>query len=130
MISNAFNGKFNATLSDILDSEKTINIESGGIIVKIDTRKIDLNGLKIIFKTLDTNYPRKKESKKIKTKLSEGKLKKLYSLFGIPKSITEVTSAELSGHLMWIQSVCADNNIKIHDDVWDALLEKAIQHGY
>ncbi len=130
MVSRAFNAKFHATLSDILDSEKVIKIENGGVTVEIDTKKIDLNGLKILFKILDENYPRKKESKKIKTNLQESKLEKLYSLFGIPKSITEITSAELSEHMLWVQSLCTDNNIKIHDDVWDALLEKAIKNGY
>ena len=130
VISQAFNGKFHATLSDILSSEKKLEISSRGVILRLDMKKLDLNGLKILFKILDEDYPRKSDSTIIKTKISEKKLNKLYTLFGIPKSITEITSSELSDHLMWIQSLCGENNIKIHDDVWDALLEKAIKNGY
>lgn len=130
MISGAFNKKFHATISDILMSEKVITIQRNDIKVKIDTKKIDLNGIKILFKILDKDYPRSKKTKEIKTILSASKLDKLYSIFGIPKSITEVTSRELSAHLLWIQSVCIDNKIKIHDNAWDALLQKAIKYGY
>ena len=130
MISSAFNKKFHATLSDILSSEKMIIISRDGMSVNIDLKKIDINGIKILFKILDENYPRSKESKDIKTILSKTKLDKLYSFFGIPKSITEVTSSELSEHMLWIQSVCVDSDIKIQDNAWDALLEKAIEYGY
>ena len=130
LISTVFNAKFHATLSDIINSEKPIEIQSGGNSVRINTKKIDLNGLKLLFKILDNDYPRKDKSSEIRTIISGEKIKKLYSIFGIPKSITEITSAQLSSHLMWIQSVCSDSNIKIHDDAWDALLEKAIKNGY
>lgn len=130
MISLAFNKKFHATLSDIIESNKTLKIERGGTLVKIDTKKIDINGIKILFKILDEDYPKQTGKTEVKTKISRPKLDKLYSIFGIPKSITEITSGQLTDHMTWIQSVCADNNIKIHDDVWDALLEKAIKYGY
>ncbi len=130
MISLAFNKKFHATLSDIINSEKKVRILRGGTVVEIDTKKIDLEGIKILFKTLDKNYPNHGKEKKIKTILSKTKIDKLYKLFGIPKSITEVTSSELSEHLMWIQAVCIDSKIKIHDDIWDALLKRATENGY
>lgn len=127
IVSSAFNRKFHATLGDVIASNKKITINEDSIKLSIDTKKIDINGIKIIFKLLDDNYPKDKKGECHSTSY---KLNRLYDIFGCPKSISEITAPELSEHLLWIQSICAENNIKIHDDVWDALLKKAEESGY
>jgi len=122
MISLAFNKKYHATLSDIVFSSKKILIERERILVSIDTRLLDIEGLKIILKVLDSNYPR--ETKTIEYTHSP-KLNRLYEKFGYPKSTRDITSGELTEHMLWIQNICAENNIITKDDEWDSLLERA-----
>ena len=129
IVSSDFNRKFHATLGDIISSGKTIKIDIESSLVTIDTRKIDIEGLKILFKVLDLDYPRFGEKPPSrKTILSNTKLDKLYVMCGYPRSMTDLRSGELSHHLEWIQFVCSENNITLHDQSWDMLLQKAKEY--
>jgi len=127
MVSSAFNKKYHATLSDIVFSSKKILIERDGVIVSIDTRLLDIEGLKVILKVLDSNYPRDEKTEEY---THSAKLNRLYEKFGHPKSTRDITSSELTEHMLWIQNICALNNITLHDDEWDSLLERAEKYDY
>lgn len=127
MVSSAFNKKYHATLSDIVFSNKKIHIQREGVVVSIDTRLIDIEGLKLIFKVLDENYPKEQKDKEY---TYSPKLQKLYDKFGYPKSTRDIASGELTEHMLWIQNICAENNIKTQDDEWDSLLERAEKYDY
>ena len=130
MISGIFNRKFHATLGDILESKKKIVFFQKDTKIGIDISKLDINGLKILLKILDHHYPKTDIKPFIKkTSLKEETLMKLYGLFGFPKSIKDITAKELSDHLKWIQAICSDNSIYLHDQKWDALLKKAEEYG-
>jgi len=124
IVSSAFNRKFHATLGDIVSSGKMITISDNTNAVIIDTKKIDIEGIKILFKILDSSYPISSNYPSIKkTIVAKTKLEKLYDIYGYPKSITDLIPKELTEHLEWIQFVCAENNIALHDEQWELLLE-------
>lgn len=129
IVSGQFNKKFHATLADILDSNKKIEVEVGKNLVILDTKKMDIEGIKIMLKLLDSDYPKTdKEPSKKRTKIPVERLRSFYEIFGYPASMTEISGDQLSSHLVWIQSVCIYNNITLHDRKWDALFEKAKEY--
>jgi len=124
-ISSQFNKFFHAHLNDILLSGKTITVSGGSFTASIDTKIATLEQLKMFFKMTDVKYKKISDLKKYKNVFKGTTCDNVVYFFGIPLSMTELSSSELVRHLEWIEHICYENKIETENDSWSRLMEMA-----
>ncbi len=121
VISSQFNRYYHAMLGDILRSGKEIEVTNNDFYCKIYTKHATVEQLKMFFKLSDVEYV-KTIDEKYKKNVFGLQSDELYSFFGIPISIKELSSSNLSRHVRWISSICSENKINISSPEWDSFM--------
>ena len=101
---------YHAILNEVLRSGKKINIRGRDYSASLDTFYANYEQLKMFIKMSDVSYP-KTSNRNYKNVFGRDN-DDIFSFFGNPISMKDISLSDFIRHVEWLEFVCNDNGIK------------------